>query len=274
MKPKTEPAKERTASKLASGAKTRAPSSLTEIGTSDDPDLPVRMVKPAYEQVANQLRELMVAGSLVPGQRLPNEGELASLFGVGRTTVREGLRLLTSQQLLVTTRGVKGGTFVVTPDADNISRYLETSIGLLAGTERMSIEELLEARHYLELPATVLATQRCGEEQLDTIAVTVQASSSVRMEHSNFHAAILSASGNRMLGVMARPIFDVMRMRLDRAAAPPDFWAMVSRDHLAIYEAMQSRDALRASETMDGHLARLAEVYVAIDVAPHTKNAR
>ncbi len=232
-------------------------------------EFPVSVVRPAYEQVANQLRDLMVSGELVPGQRLPSEAELASLFGVGRTTIREGLRLLAAQQLLVTTRGVKGGTFVVTPDADNISLYLETSIGLLAGTDRMSIQELLEARHYLEVPATVLATNRCSEQQLMAVEATVQPSSSVRMEHSNFHTAILQASGNRMLGVMARPIFDVMRMRLDRAAAPPRFWDMVNSDHLEIYRAMASRDSSHASQAMAEHLDRLAAVYEAIDVAPH-----
>lgn len=236
------------------------------------PNCKYRVVKPAYEQVAHQLRDLMMAGDLAPGQRLPPEGELATLFGVGRTTLREGLRLLTAQQLLVTTRGVKGGTFVVTPDADNISRYLETSIGLLAGTDRMSIKELLEARHYLELPATILATERCDEQKLNAIAATVQHTSSTRMEHSKLHTAILDASGNRMLGVMARPIFDVMRTRLDRAAAPPDFWEMVNRDHQEIYAAMESRNAPKAAKAMDSHLARIAEVYVAIDVAPHTRD--
>lgn len=259
--------------------KSRAKATVSDASATDDArptlavqsvGLGVKLVRPAYEQVAQQLRDLMVSGQLVPGERLPAEADLAALFGVGRTTIREGLRLLTSQQLLVTTRGVKGGTFVVTPESDNISRYLETSIGLLAGTERMSVAELLEARECLELPAVRLAARRHGEADIEHLAATVATESStpaVGMSHSNFHVAILKASGNRMLEVMARPIFDVMRTRLDRGAAPRDFWARVEADHQTVLSALRDRDADSAAEAMQAHLEHLSGVYTAIDVA-------
>ncbi|MGE3377352.1 MAG: FadR/GntR family transcriptional regulator [Nocardioides sp.] len=235
--------------------------------TRNTRNLSVAKVRPVYEQVAEQLRDLLVSGELQPGQRLPTEGDLAKLFGVGRTTVREGLRILASQQLLTTTRGAKGGTFVVTPDADTVSRYLETSIGLLAGSDRMSIAELLEARKYLELPATRLATERLDEAGLAAIAATAQPTTTpgAKMEHSNFHVEILRASGNRMMEVMARPIFDVMRTRLNRGAAPRDFWNKVNAEHQVIFSAIESRDAGAAVDAMHAHLDHLFEVYVAID---------
>jgi len=242
-------------------------SSEVEEGPEKHPELKVNRVRPAYEQVAEQLRDRMLSAELLPGERLPSEAELAGMFGVGRTTIREGLRLLTSQQLVTTTRGVKGGTFVVTPDADNISRYLETSIGLLAGTSRLSIDELLEARMCLELPATRRATGQADKAQIAAIGLTVGSDQSVHMEHSNFHVAILQASGNRMLEVMARPIFDVLRTRLNRGAAPADFWDTVRDDHQQIFQAIGARDEAGAVVRMEGHLGHLASVYSAIDVA-------
>ncbi|MBF4766209.1 FadR family transcriptional regulator [Nocardioides agariphilus] len=229
--------------------------------------LPVTAVRPVYEQVADQLRGLLVSGDLVHGQRLPSEGELAKMFGVGRTTVREGLRILASQQLLVTTRGAKGGTFVVTPDADTVSRYLETSIGLLAGADRMSIGELLEARKSLEVPATRMATERADAAGLVAIGAAARpvARSGATMEHSNFHVEVLAASGNRMLEVMARPIFDVMRMRLNRGAAPADFWGRVEAEHQEVFASIEARDPDGAMAAMEAHLDHLFEVYVAID---------
>jgi GntR family transcriptional regulator, transcriptional repressor for pyruvate dehydrogenase complex len=229
----------------------------------------VRRVRPAYEQVAQQLQDLITAAELLPGQRLPSEADLAALFGVGRTTIREGLRLLSSQQLLTTTRGVHGGTFVVTPDADNISRYMETSIGLLHGTNRLTIAELLEARVCLELPAVRLATERLNETKQDALAATIQfgPESNVRMEHANFHVAIVQAAGNRMLEVMARPIFDVLRLRLNRAAAPPDFWEKVIAEHREIYQSVIGRNQAQATRQMASHLDHLASVYTAIDFA-------
>ncbi|MBF4766216.1 FadR family transcriptional regulator [Nocardioides agariphilus] len=231
--------------------------------------LPVARVRPAYEQVAEQLRSLIMSADLKPGSRLPSEAELATMFGVGRTTIREGLRTLTSQQLLTTTRGVTGGTFVVTPDADNISKYLETSIGLLTGTSRLTIGELLEARVCLELPATRMATRRLTPENTDTLRATVEIGSGAKtnMEHSRFHTAILEVAGNRMLEVMAKPIFDVLRTRLNRSAAPEDFWRQTSVEHAGIYQAMLDGDQDESERLMADHLEHLASVYTAIDVA-------
>jgi DNA-binding FadR family transcriptional regulator len=233
---------------------------------------PVARVRPAYEQVAEQLRSLIMSAELKPGSRLPSEAELATMFGVGRTTIREGLRTLTSQQLLMTTRGVTGGTFVVTPDSDNISRYLETSIGLLTGTSRLTIGELLEARVCLELPATRMATKRLTPEKTGLLRATVEIGSDAKtnMEHSRFHTAILDVAGNRMLEVMAKPIFDVLRTRLNRAAAPEDFWRQTSAEHAAIYQAIVNGDEDGAERLMAEHLDHLASVYNAIDVAPRT----
>jgi GntR family transcriptional regulator, transcriptional repressor for pyruvate dehydrogenase complex len=229
----------------------------------------VTRVRPAYQQVAQQLRDLITSAQLIPGQRLPSEADLGALFGVGRTTIREALRQLSSEHLLTTTRGVRGGTFVVTPDADNISQYLETNIGLLNGTNRLTIAELLEARMCLELPSTRLATERLDEAHRAAISATVQfgPAPNTQMEHSNFHVAILEASGNRMLVVMGRPIFAVLRTRLDRAAAPPDFWDKVIADHRQIYQAMTDRNATLATERMAEHLDRLSSVYTDIDFA-------
>jgi DNA-binding FadR family transcriptional regulator len=240
-------------------------------GSAADPSsgLPVARVRPAYEQVAEQLRSLIMSAELKPGSRLPSEAELATMFGVGRTTIREGLRTLTSQQLLTTTRGVTGGTFVVTPDSDNISRYLETSIGLLTGTSRLTIGELLEARMCLELPATRMATRRLTAQNTDALRDTVEIGSDAKtnMEHSRFHTAILEVAGNRMLEVMAKPIFDVLRTRLNRAAAPHDFWQQTSAEHTAIYQAIVSGDEDKSEELMAEHLDHLASVYHEIDVA-------
>ena len=71
----------------------------------DAQDAPIHRVKKAYEQVHDQLRDLIVRGELPRGQRLPNEAVLASQFGVSRGTVREALRVLAAQNLIRTAKG-------------------------------------------------------------------------------------------------------------------------------------------------------------------------
>src|SRR4051794_41929928 len=74
--------------------------------------------------LADELRADITSGRLQPGERLPPEPELCVRTGVSRSTVREALRLLASQHLIVTTRGVTGGSFVAHPDAEQLSEAL------------------------------------------------------------------------------------------------------------------------------------------------------
>jgi GntR family transcriptional repressor for pyruvate dehydrogenase complex len=89
----------------------------------------VRRVRKAYEQVADQLRELIVSGKLAPGERLPIESALAREFGVSRATIREALRVLAAQGLVRTAKGPAGGSFVTLPSVDHISSFVQAAGG-------------------------------------------------------------------------------------------------------------------------------------------------
>jgi GntR family transcriptional regulator, transcriptional repressor for pyruvate dehydrogenase complex len=129
----------------------------------------IRHVKKAYEQVADQLRELIARGVLAPGERLPNETQLANQFGVSRATIREALRLLAAESLLRTSRGKGGGSFVNLPSIENISDFVGASISLLTDAETVSLEELLETRELLEVPAARLAAVRRTDHDLERL---------------------------------------------------------------------------------------------------------
>jgi len=233
--------------------------------------LALNPIRPAYEQVVEQLRNLVINGDLRPGERLPSEADLAALFGVGRSTVREALRLLSSQGLVITRRGATGGTFVVSPDRDTICKYLEASLGLLAGPHRPGTDDLLEARMVLERPASRLAAIRHDDVQLSRIKDTISTGpvANEDMFQSHFHVAVLEASGNAMLEVMTRPVFDVLRTRMIRSAAPVEFWDRVVDDHRRILGAIAARDGDEAELAMQEHLLYLSPVYSSIDSVNH-----
>lgn len=63
------------------------------------------MTAPRYRQLAGQLRELIAAGDLVPGQQLPSERDLVRQYGVSRRTVRDALALLRADGLVATRHG-------------------------------------------------------------------------------------------------------------------------------------------------------------------------
>jgi GntR family transcriptional regulator, transcriptional repressor for pyruvate dehydrogenase complex len=232
--------------------------------------LGVRKIQPAYRQVAEQLRDLILVGELGPGARLPNETEMSNMFAVSRSTVREALRVLSSQNLVVTRRGVGGGTFIAHPDPEHISDFLETSLGLLSRAEEVTVGELIELRGFLEAPAAELAATRRTDEDLEVLRETLEqernrAEGDTFEQHRAFHQTILEASGNALLEIVTRPIFTTLRTRFLRGEAPPTFWKQVTDEHTAIFECIEAGDGAGARAQMQAHLAALAETYVRID---------
>ena len=130
-------------------------------GTKPDKEkLSVERIRPAYQQVADRIREAILDGRIAPGERLPVEMDLTQLFGVSRSTVREALRTLSSLNLVTTSRGITGGTYVSHPDPDAVSQYLEVCIGLMSDANVVSVTELTETRKLLEVRARRLSHRR------------------------------------------------------------------------------------------------------------------
>lgn len=242
-----------------------------EIGT-----LPVKRVRRAYEQVADQLRDLIVSGSLTVGDRLPTEAELCARFQTSRSTIREALRLLSSQSLITTRAGATGGSSVAHPQITDISDFLKTTLSLLAGTSELSVQEFLEARQLLEIPAARLAAKEKGPALADVLEDFVPAEMEslppieVFRYNRLFHLTIVQASGNRLLQLMADPVFSVMQSRFLRDKAHAGTWSIVEQDHRRILKALRSGDPLETEAAMAAHLGNLVPVYSAIDNASTT----
>lgn len=242
--------------------------------------LPVSKLRPAYQQVADQLRELILNGSLSAGDRLPTEAELSANFGVSRSTIREALRLLASQHLITTLRGTTGGTFVAKVQPEQVRQYLETSIGLMSGTAEISVGEMLEAREMLEVPAARLAAERRREHHLEALRAVVAREKHSRErgvrfhEHRTFHTAIVEAAGNGLLVMMTEPIFRVLQNRFLDPGVPAEFWPQVDRDHEEIIRCIEEGDGEAAAQAMREHLRRLRPAYVGLQQAESTRPDR
>lgn len=227
----------------------------------------VNRIRPAYEQVADQIRELILSRRLVAGDRLPIEGKLSATFGVSRSTVREALRVLSAQDLIYTSRGVSGGTFVADTKPSVITAYLENGLSLLSGTDALTRDELLEARELFEVPATRLAAERATPDDIARMrrAIELEALASdrsTRFEHnSHFHVVLLEAAGNRLVSVIVSPIFSVIRARFLRDDIPSRFWSQVDTDHETILGHVEHGEGDEAAKAMLEHLARLRKTY-------------
>ncbi|MDQ0642694.1 FadR/GntR family transcriptional regulator [Microbacterium murale] len=227
-------------------------------------DLEVARIRPAYDQVASQLKLLILNGSLAPGERLPAESSLAAAFGVSRNTVREALRMLSSAGLVRTERGVTGGTFVAQIELDDVSEFLESRLGLLVGSDSISPAELTEARIMLEVPCARQAALRRSEEDLDELQTLVDAERDDRTgwsrgEHSHeFHLRLLRATGNTVLELMLAPVLSISRPNM--LQPKPGTWDAANDDHARILDAVRRRDAEEAARLTLEHLHRVREI--------------
>lgn len=227
----------------------------------------IRPVRKAYEQAADQLRELIVSGHLPAGHRLPNEVVLARDFGISRTTMREALRLLAAQNLIRTEKGATGGSFVTLPTVDHISEFLQASIGLLTETRNVSLDEFLEARELLEARAARLAAQNRTEDDLVRLRATIpdqplELGVDEQFVHNkDFHSVVLESAGNTLLRIAALPLFSIMQTNLARSVLGPDFHSSINDAHQRIADAVGAGDAELAEQEMRDHLAYLRPAY-------------
>jgi GntR family transcriptional repressor for pyruvate dehydrogenase complex len=210
------------------------------------------------DQVADQLRRLITSGEFKPGDRIPSERELAARLGVGRPAVREALRELKAQGLIVAGRGAQGTTVagVIAPSfAEPLSPLLGT------GAERLT--ELMEIRSAVEIEAAGLAARRATLEDLHRLSsIGTPGKNLTPEEDIAFHAAIAQATHNPLFErVIHEPVdilHDHMAAVLNVYYTEPGGGVTLQQQHDAIRRAIRAGDEQKARQAMRQHLEHVA----------------
>jgi DNA-binding FadR family transcriptional regulator len=167
-----------------------------------------RVRQRAHELVAAEIRQQIVRGELVAGQRLPPEEALTEQFGIARTTLREALRVLESQGLLKIRRGRNGGPVVTHPDLRPAADALAISLQLQKTTltDLDSARRLIETRvarelalHHEERDLVVLdhAIQEAAE------AAELEDAEAFGLAAARVHQALMESTGNNTITTIA-----------------------------------------------------------------------
>jgi len=229
-------------------------------------DLAVESMKPVSrtslsDEIVQQIIELISREVLKPGDRLPSERELCKKFGVGRTSLREGLRSLAVMGIL--DGRVGEGTFV----SPSNSKYLAKSLqrGLLL--DRKKVQDLIETRLMLESQTAYLAAQRASEASLGEIEQAIQqmakhlAQPEKYLEFDlQFHLAIARATQNSILFNLLSMTRGYLQEWIKESLAEPrnsrlGLRARLSvREHRKILEALRNGDAEAARQSMTDHI--------------------
>lgn len=222
------------------------------------------------EQVVQRLTDAIVLGVLAPGERLPNETQLAKRFGVALATAREGLSILRENGLVETRRGREGGSFVTPPDAPH-SNYLTVRLG---GLSRVNLQDMGLYYSVITAGAAAQAATRASDSDIEGLrawldATDYESEGAARKAEGRFHLelAVLSQS--------ARLVREQIRLQAEfgpllwYGLKDAEYRRGTSRYHREIVSAIVERDPSRAREFVvthiDQHIAKLFDAKSAID---------
>jgi GntR family transcriptional regulator, transcriptional repressor for pyruvate dehydrogenase complex len=217
---------------------------------------------PVYMQVAEQIRSAILDGRLAPGEELPAERELAESFGASRASVREALRALQAQGLVV--GGPAPARAAVAGPNDPAAR--EALVALLRA-DRVPLDDLVEFRCVVEAAAVRRAARGADGERLAEAreAVERMADPTVSIEDFDeadvhFHVSLVRASGNEAMHLVMMALRDpVARHLLEALRASDDATETLRRlhrEHESILAAVESGDGDRAAELIERHIRR------------------
>ncbi len=225
---------------------------------SDLIDLPIEPIQQSTmtELVAKRLVRLLSEGRLKAGDKIPTERDLAKQLNVGRTTLREALKLLTLSGLLEARRG--DGTYVRTEFKSLLSQ--ELSWPLLLNTS--DLDMISDVRLPLEVQAARLAAERATDEDVQKLAVFRQLLTIHGRDYEKetaldleFHDAIAEASHNVLLCHLMRSLHSILRQYILLSNEMTESLDAIVADHQPIYDAIVSRNPEAAESAVKRHLA-------------------
>ncbi|RJR48896.1 MAG: FadR family transcriptional regulator, partial [Desulfobacteraceae bacterium] len=162
-----------------------------------------------FAQVSRQLRKSIFGGAYKPGQRLPNERELAETFGTSRIIVREAIWDLKKSGLVEVKRGARGGAYVQEMRHEAVSSVMRD----MASLGKVRPAHIVEVRLLIEPAVAALAAERAAEEdvmEMRRYLVTIPKKQTDEYVHwqIGFHRMVAKASHNPLFAMQVNIFLD------------------------------------------------------------------
>lgn len=212
--------------------------------------------RPAYEQVAEAIERKILSGRLRPGDLVGTESELVKQFGVNRSTVREGIRLLERTGLV--TREASRRLSVGVPHYHRLTTRLTRALIL----QQVTFRELWHTSCALEPAAMSLAIDNRTEQDLDelegNLALTRNLSAkpeAVAECDAEFHKILAKAAHNRIMLLAKEPSSMLVQPTTAHIISRnPAGIPRLIEAHTHMVEALRRRDRAAALTWVDRHL--------------------
>ena len=216
------------------------------------------------DEVSAQIQVRIASGELRSGDKLPPERELAESFGVSRGAVREALRTLERTGLIALQAGARGGAFI----GQGNPALIGDSFRNLYQLGSVSLDELTEARQWLETTVVRIACTRATDDDLTALTANVDEAERLLKArryddkidvHIEFHNLLARATHNAVMVMLMGALMEVMRDFAHAAGGERhDLTIKARRLFLA---RLRDRDADGAAKAMTEHLESLRGRY-------------
>ncbi|GGF15322.1 GntR family transcriptional regulator [Aliidongia dinghuensis] len=211
---------------------------------------------PAYKLVADAIERQIVSGRVRPGEAIGTEADLVKQFGVNRSTVREGIRLLEQGGLI--RRDSSRRLYASVPRYDRLATRISRAFIL----HEVTFRELWEATMAIESAVVELAADRISADQLGELDLNLHKSrnaldkpSELALLDIEFHTILCKAANNRVLQLAREPenklFFPTTEMLFQKN---PQAAQRNVRAHAAIIDALHKRDKAEALLWMKRHV--------------------
>ncbi|MDR3588691.1 MAG: FadR/GntR family transcriptional regulator [Negativicutes bacterium] len=218
------------------------------------------------DQIVEEITAAIVDGRLKVGDQLPNEREMAKLYGVSRVPLREALRSLGRMGIIETKHGI--GTFVKevtsTPLTNELSSYLYL--------QENPVIEILQLRRLLEVESARMAAEKASQQDLEKLRTAELVAkeelfklregqgSSFYTADLNYHLAIAEASHNSLFVQFINSIHGTLHIHQILSQKEPQPIDEVARYHRQIREAIEEKDPDKAGKVMLDHINKIEEL--------------
>jgi GntR family transcriptional repressor for pyruvate dehydrogenase complex len=212
------------------------------------------------DTIIDTFRQALVNGELKPGQKLPSEAELVQQFGVGRSAIREAMKVLQALGVVKIQQG--NGTYIVDKPSPMMLSPLVFAVMLESGMSN----ELVELRRLMEIGYCELAAQNATADDWDRIETTAQAHADYAGQPDpdverlawldlEFHRSILDASHNALVIRLAHAIEELFFASMRNAyIAVADNLEKSVQWHRGIIRAIRAHDSAEIRQAVEDSL--------------------
>jgi GntR family transcriptional repressor for pyruvate dehydrogenase complex len=211
-----------------------------------------------HEEVVSQVHELIKEGRFKAGDQLPSERELAETFKVSRTSVREALRALETQGLIVSRTGM--GNFIADLPVDS----LVAPLAKFLIDEKRALADIFELRKLIEPHIASLAAERATRRDIEELKKIMdkQTEAVSRGEtgvdaDAELHFVIGRATQNQALQKLVSGLMEMLSRSREESLQTLDRRTASIDAHREIVAAIEKHDGSKAREAMQRHIEQV-----------------